>query len=59
MADNHTHGGMGSSWGGLAATFILGIISKITLSDVALIATILAALSTFGLNIYKWIKNKS
>lgn len=54
---DNTHG-IDGSWVGLSATLLLGIIAKVTLSDLALIATILAALSTFALNIYKWIKNK-
>lgn len=57
MAMDNTHG-IDGSWVGLSATLLLGIIAKVTLSDLALIATILAALSTFALNIYKWIKNK-
>lgn len=55
MDNNHTIGG---SWVGFGVTLILGIIAKITLSDAALIATILSGLSHFGYTIYKWVKEK-
>lgn len=57
MAMDNPHG-VDGSWVGLSATIILGIIAKVTLSDFALVCTILAALSTFGLNVYKAIKHK-
>jgi hypothetical protein len=50
-----------SMWSALA-TITLGIFSQITLNHAALVATILAALSTFAYNgykLYKDIKNKN
>lgn len=52
---NHTEGG---SWIGLAITLLFGLIAQITLNDFALVSTILAALSTFGYNVYKYFKNR-
>jgi hypothetical protein len=56
MSDNTQ--ATGGSWIGFGVTLFLGILSKITLSDVAFIATALAGFSTFAYTIYKWVKGK-
>jgi hypothetical protein len=43
---------------GTFLTFLFFILSKVTLADVALVMTIITALTTVGLNIQKFIQNR-
>jgi hypothetical protein len=56
MADNMN--GQTGDWMGFILTGILLGISSITLSDVALVCTAVAGLSTAALNVYKYIQHK-
>ena len=58
---NNDYGG-GGGWTGMIITFVLLFISTVTLSQVAVICTALAGLSTTAFTIYKWYhfkKNKN
>lgn len=53
--DNHSSG---HSIVSCVVTVILWIIFRFTLSDWAGVVTIIAGLSTFGLNIFKYLQTK-
>ena len=58
VENNIVHEMDGHSIGLAAITFLSFVLSQITLSQVAIVATILAGLSTTAYNIYKIIKKK-